>query len=157
MKAVLAATLSILICLAGRQAHAELTPAQFVELAETYQAGYLQLLGASALQIYSTAGLIGTDFSRGLMDGPEAADALADTALLHGVSYATLLEVQQRTPKEDAAAHGEIGKLAAVLVEEQVLLLALQDVFSNPTDGNAKRVDTAKKNVGGMLEDLLGE
>ena len=84
----------------------------------------------------------------------DSADALADTGLLHGVCYATLLEIQKSTPKDDAQSVAEIGKLAAVLVEEQHLLLALQDVFANPTEKNAQRVQTSKENVGQLLDKL---
>ncbi len=135
-------------------ARAQVTPEQFVRLAEAYQSGYLQLLTASALQVYSTAGLVATEFSAGRRSGVDAADALADTTLLHSVAYTSLLEVQKATPKEDAQSAAEIGKLAAVLVAEQQLLGALTDVFSNPTDKNAQRVQTAKENVGKLLEKL---
>jgi hypothetical protein len=135
-------------------ARAEVTPEQFVKLAEAYQGGYLQLLAASALQVYSTAGIVATEFSSGKRSGVDAADALADTTLLHGVAYSSLLEVQKATPKEDAKATTQIGKLAGVLVAEQQLLGALQDVFSNPTDKNAARVQTAKENVGKLLDKL---
>jgi len=135
-------------------ARAEVTPDQFLKLAEAYQGGYLQLLAASALQVYSTAGLVATEFSSGKRSGVDAADALADTSLLHCVAYSTLLEVQKATPKEDAKANAQVGKLAAVLVAEQQLLSALQDVFSNPTDKNARRVQTAKENVGKLLDKL---
>ena len=134
--------------------HAEVTPDQFVKLAEAYQSGYLQLLAASALQVYSTAGIVATEFSAGKRSGLDAADALADTTLLHSVAYSTLLEVQKSTPKDDAKAAGHIGKLAAVLVAEQQLLGALQDVFSNPTDKNAQRVQTARESVSKLLDKL---
>src|SRR5687768_3861832 len=100
MKTVLkAAAILLTLLLARPAAAAELTPDQFLRLAEAYQGGYLQLLAASALQVYSTAGLVATDFSEGRRDGVASADTLADTQLLHSVSYATLLEVQKNTPK----------------------------------------------------------
>jgi hypothetical protein len=135
-------------------ASADVTPEQFVKLAQAYQGGYLQLLAASALQVYSTTGILATEFSEGKRTGVDAADALADTTLLHGVAYSSLLEVQKATPKEDAKATAQIGRLAAALVAEQKLLGALQDVFSNPTDKNAQRVQTAKENVGKLLDKL---
>jgi hypothetical protein len=147
---------SLLLLAAPAAGSAEVTPDQFVALAESYQSGYLQLLAASALQVYSTAGIVATEFSSGKRSGVDSADALADTTLLHSVAYSTLLEVQKATPKDDAKSQAQIGKLAAVLVGEQQLLGALTDVFSNPTEKNAQRVQTAKESVGKLL-DKLGE
>jgi hypothetical protein len=135
-------------------ARAEVTPEQFVALAESYQRGYLDLMSATALQVYSTAGLVAMDFNAGKRSGVDAADALEDTALLHSVAYASLLEVQKATPKDDGASRGEIGRLAAVLVAEQQLLTALNDVFSNPTQKNAQRVQSAQEGVGKVLDKL---
>ncbi len=158
MKTAFTAAIAALLLMAlPTHASATISSGQFLELADAYQNGYLQLLAASTLQIYSTAGLVGTAFRQGEMDGPGAADALSDITLLHGVCYATLLEVQKTTPHDDKVSANELGKLAAVLVEQQHLLLALQDVFSNPTDSNAERVQTAKENVSKLLTQLVAE
>jgi len=135
---------------------AQTTEDDFLKLAEAYQGGYLQLLAASAAQVYSTAGIVGTAFSKGQLDGPTAADQLSDTQVLHSVCYSTLLDIQQATPKDDAASSAQIGQLAAVFVAENQLLLALGDVFSNPSDTNAKRVETARAGVQKALHDVLG-
>lgn len=144
----------LLACGLTEPASAEVSPEQFLKLVDAYQGGYLDLLSASALQVYSTAGLVAMEFSAGKRSGVDSADALADTALLHSVAYSSLLEVQKATPKDDAKAQAEIGKLAAVLVAEQQLLTALNDAFSNPTQKNAQRVQTAQENVDKLLDKL---
>jgi CRISPR/Cas system-associated exonuclease Cas4 (RecB family) len=149
--------LALLIAFHAAPVRAELTPEQFVDLAQAYQDGYLQLAVAAAVQVYSGAGLIASEFSAGRIDGPAAMEALSDNALLHGVSYATLLEIQRKTPKEDKVATQQIGRLAEVLVLEQDLLTALSDVLSYPTDNNAKRVETARNRVDEALEELAEE
>jgi hypothetical protein len=156
MKTTLLLTLAFILALPS-QPRAEMGPEEFLKLAQSYQSGYLQLLAVSAVEVYSTSGLIGTAFSKGQMSGPEAAEALTDTRMLHSVSYSTLLDVQKNTPAEDKDAARRVGQLAAALLAEQQLLDALGDVFSNPTSGNAKRVESARSEVDRQLDELLAQ
>lgn len=121
--------------------------AVFLELAEAYQVGYMQVVACCCYQLYVSTGIIATDFANGYIDGETALAALDENSLLHSVCHVTLLDIQNLTPADDVIAHRELGKLLTVLASEQQLLAAIRAVMETPTDENASAVDSARQRV----------
>lgn len=136
----------------GQNAAGEIGPEQFLALAEAYQSGLLQVAAVACLQLYSSSGIIATDFARGNIDAPTALYALDQNSLLHSACYTALAEVQALTPASDEVALYELGRLLGLLTTEEALLSALADVFGEPTAEHEAAAEAARAEVEAALD-----
>ena len=126
--------------------------AEFLDLASAYQSGYFQVVAVSCFQLYSSAGIIATDFENGYIDSAVALEAVTQASLLHSVCTTTLITIGELTPPEDTVAHAEIEGLLAVLSAEGLLISTLTDLFGELTAENAAAVAAAKQIVDQEME-----
>jgi hypothetical protein len=129
--------------------------AVFLELAEAYQVGYMQVVACCCYQLYVSTGIIATDFANGYIDGETALAAIDENSLLHSVCHATLIDIQSLTPADDVIAQRELGRLLTVLTSEQQLLEAIRAVMETPTDENAAAVESARKRVEQVIDEYV--
>jgi hypothetical protein len=130
-------------------------PPDMIALAEAYQTGYLQVVAISCFQLYSSSGIIATDFAKGNIDAATALNALDQNSLLHSVCYTTLTAIQELTPPADSLAQAEIARLLGLLTAEDELLSGLADVITDPTNENAAAVETARAAVEQSLDSYM--
>jgi len=130
-------------------------PPDMIALAEAYQTGYLQVVAISCFQLYSSSGIIATDFAKGNIDAATALDALDQNSLLHSVCYTTLTTIQELTPAADSIALAEIARLLGLLTAEDELLSSLADVITDPTDEQAAAVEAARAKVEQTLDSYM--
>ena len=123
-----------------------------VELARAYQTGYLEVVALSCFQIYASTGVIATDFSNGFISPDTALNALDKNRLLHSSCYTSLQTIIELTPPGDELTNSELNRLMSLIVAEDVLLTAVAEVFSEPTDANAAAVETARAQVEELLD-----
>jgi hypothetical protein len=130
-------------------------PPDMIALAEAYQTGYLQVVAISCFQLYSSTGIIATDFAQGNIQAGTALDALDQNSLLHSACYTTLTAIQQLTPAADTIALAEIGRLLGLLEAEDELLSGLADVIADPTEEHAEAVEAARAKVEQTLDSYM--
>jgi hypothetical protein len=141
---------------AGSAADEQTPPVpDMVALAEAYQKGYLQVVAIACFQLYSSSGIIATDFSKGNIDAVTALDALDEDSLLHSACYTTLMAIQELTPPTDSIALAEIAKLLGLLTAEDELITALDDVITDPTADKAAVVEAARTKVEQTLDSYM--
>jgi hypothetical protein len=138
-------------------APAEAGPEQFLALAEAYQSGFLQLAALATLEIYSSAGIVATDFAAGYIDASTALTALDQISLLHSAGYYSLESVLALTPPADAVATAELTRLMELYVAEDALLSALYDVAGAPDEQRAAAAEAARARVETLLNAYAGE
>ncbi|MBN2082095.1 hypothetical protein JW859_07795 [bacterium] len=126
--------------------------AALVELASTYQSGFLEVVALSCFQIYASTGIIATDFSNGFISADTALNALDKNRLLHSSCYTSLQAVIELTPPGNELTTSELNRLMALIEAEDELLVAVATVFAEPTDANAAVVETARARVEKMLD-----
>lgn len=147
------AILIILISLVGGSAAARQESAQDpLALFSAYQSGYLQVVAHSCFQLYSSTGIIATDFADGYINGETALYALEHNLLLHSVCVTTLIEIKTLTPEEDTVAHAEFDRLGTILDAQGDLLSAIEDVILTPTDENAAIVQAKREALERLLQ-----
>lgn len=123
-----------------------------LELASTYQSSYLQVVAVSCFQLYSSTGIIATDFSHGYLAATTALDALEKNTLLLSVCLTTLTDLREITPADDTPALAEIDRLLGILNAENELVNALTEVCLNPSDTNSALVETTRGRVEAALD-----
>jgi hypothetical protein len=123
---------------------AQISAGQFLLLAETYQSSYFQVVAIACFQLYSSTGIIATDFDNGFIDAQTALNALDQSTLLHSVCSTTLLDIGELTPEGDRSAHEQIEGLLAVLSAEGLLISSLGDHIAAPGEENARLVSEAQ-------------
>ena len=123
------------------------------QLADAYQLGYLKLVTVSAYSVYSTSGIVFTDFVNGVIDGGEAINAMEQIALLQSVSYTTIVEIEELTPESDTGGLDEIGRVRTLLERENGLLSALLDLFA---DGGEDELVLVQEQLG-LVEQALDD
>ncbi len=146
------AVLGLLLCQAPAGARAD-NADDALELFAAYQVGYLQVVAHSCFQLYSSTGIIATDFAEGHINADTALYALEHNLLMHSVCVTTLIEIKSLTPEADAVAHAEFDRLGSILDAEGQLLSDLEDVILHPNDENTARVESSRA----ALELLLDE
>ena len=105
-----------------------------LELFAAYQGGYFQVVAVSCFQLYSSIGIIDSDFEVGVIDGELAQSVLERSRLLHSVCTTSLETIRTATPKDDKAAFTEIERLGNLLYRLANLFDALDEKFLNPTE-----------------------
>jgi hypothetical protein len=121
-------------------------------LFEAYQGGYLQVVAVACFQLYYSAGIIATDFTKNHIDADTATFALQKNSLLQSVCITTIKDIFDKTPADDTVARAEIKRLWDILISEDALLRALADALaSNSADSQAK-VETARQGVEKLLD-----
>ena len=114
-----------------------------LELFAAYQSGYFQVVAVSCFQLYSTSGIIASDFEAGVVDGVLAQQALERSRLLLSVCTTSLAQIKVATPLGDTAAHDELLRLAHLLDKLVGLFDAMDNKFIYPSEENLSRADKA--------------
>jgi hypothetical protein len=128
-----------------------------LELAATYQSGYLQVVAVSCYQLYSSTGIIQTNLVDGMISPATALTALEHNSLLQSVCLTTLSDIRALTPDADAAGQAELDRLLSIATTEGELLRALQDYCTAPSDATATALDAAQQQVEAALTAYAGE
>lgn len=123
-----------------------------LDLATAYQSSYFQMVAVSCFQLYSSTGIIATDFANGFIDTSTALSALDQNGLLLSVGLTTLTDLQALTPDDDKVARAEIAGLLAILTAEEQLLSALGEVCTAPTEANSAQVEAQRNRVEAALD-----
>jgi len=160
----LALCLAILFLAAPLTADAQETltpPEQQIEeliiLAGTYQSCYFNIVAVSCFQLYSSTGIIATDFAQGNIDAVTALGALDHNSLLLTACLTTLGQVREVTPADDHEVRTEIDRLAAILQAQLELVNALTEVCYEPTDRAEATVEACRVKVEAALDAYVGE
>lgn len=114
-----------------------------LDLFAAYQGGYFQVVAVSCFQLYSSSGIITSDFEVGVIDGGLAQSALERSRLLLSVCTTSLENIRTTTPIDDQAAQAEIGRLGHLLSKLVIMFDALDDKFIYPSDENSALADKA--------------
>jgi hypothetical protein len=153
MRITLLLTLLIASVLAASPVQAqEAEPADPLALFEAYQVGFLQVVAVSCYQVYSSVGIVATDYSNGYINEETAGFALSESALLLGACSASVLEISQLTPEGDEAALAELDRLAGLLVALNELVSELDQLLDSPDDEQAAAVEDARARVEQLLD-----
>jgi len=121
-------------------------------LFEAYQVGFLQVVAVSCYQVYSSTGIVATDYANGYVDEDTARFALDQNALLLSACSANVIEVGKLTPAEDTAASAELDRLGELLDALSGLITALDELLDNPDDAQEQAVEDARSRVEQLLD-----
>lgn len=141
-KSILVA-LAILLCCVPPAAAQRDDAERALDLFVAYQGGYFQVVAVSCFQLYSSTGIIVSDFEIGVIDGGLAQSALERSRLLLSVCTTSLENIRTATPIDDQAAQAEIGRLGHLLSKLVIMFDALDDKFIYPSDENSALADKA--------------
>jgi len=121
-------------------------------LFEAYQVGFLQVVAISCYQVYSSTGIIATDYANGYIDEDTAGFALSQNALLLSACSSNVLEVSRLTAAEDTTTHAELDRIEDLLAALNQLVTALDELLDNPEDAQAQAVEDARAEVERLLD-----
>jgi hypothetical protein len=126
-------------------------------LARAYQNGYLELAGAACYQLYTSLGIIATDYAQGHINSATAVSALDKNALLLGACSTSLEEISGLTPADDTQAQEILGRLTGLVTALGGLHDALEEAAivsgrDKKAQEAAAAVNTARAQVETALE-----
>ena len=152
--------LGLLLALAPAAAQEDLTPPEqqleeLLHLAAAYQSSYFDLVAMSCFQLYSSTGIIATDYARGYIGADTALDALDHNMLLLTACLTTLEQIRELTPADDGVVLAEIARLDGILLAEHELLTAVNEVCTNPSDRTEAEVESCRQRVEAALDEYV--
>ena len=100
--------------------------------------------------------MVATDFANGFITVETGLYALEQNRLLLSACHSTLGDIIALTPENDEEAQAGLSRLLALLNAEDALLSALTDLFGEPNDERARRVEEARAAVEQMLTEYTG-
>jgi hypothetical protein len=126
--------------------------AEFLSLVETYRGGYYSLAWAAIFSVYAQASAIAGDFSSGGISAEDAQDRILAPGQLLSVLHASLQPLRGLTPDDDAASHGELSQLSALVGAEDALLAAMLDWAAQPGAASEQTALDAKDKLEALFE-----
>ncbi len=121
-------------------------------LFEAYQVGFLEVVAVSCYQVYSSVGIIATDYANGYIDEDTARFALGENALLLGACSAGVLEVGRLTPEGDSKALAELERLGELLGALNRLVSELDVLLASPGPQQEQAVEDARSAAEQLLD-----
>lgn len=127
-----------------------------LELFTAYQQGYLDVVAVSCFQLYSSSGVVTTDYLNDYIDADTALEALDHNRLLLSVCITTLERIRGKTPVDDIEAHREFNRLGTMLTALRSYLDASSRFMLEPTQDAADAADVAQFALDQAMEEFAG-